>query len=105
MTVVKSFEIWQLPITDFNNGVFWGFDSQRTLPCRELYKKVYERTDSVQDINADDNRYLECLFGEFNWDDRPADYTGRSLSVSDVVTINGVAYFCDSFGWKKLDTF
>ena len=97
----KSFEIWQLPIT--NDGVFLGFDSQKTLPCKEVYKKVYERTDTVQDIWVDE-RYLECLFGEFNTD-HPADYTGRSLSVSDVVTINGVAYFCDSFGWKKLDTF
>lgn len=46
---------------------------------------------------------LEAIYVKFNTD-RPEDYTGRSLSVSDLVMLDGVgAYFCDSFGFRKLD--
>lgn len=30
-------------------------------------------------------------------------YTGRALSVSDIVCLDGEgSYFCDSVGWKKV---
>lgn len=33
----------------------------------------------------------------------PADFEGRSLSVSDIVeTPDGALWFCDSFGWKRV---
>lgn len=64
------------------------------------YKKVY---DGNMSING-----LEDIFTIFNID-RPADFKGHSLSVSDVVQVvesNKVApgyYFCDSFGWKEVE--
>lgn len=53
---------------------------------------------------------LEEVFAIFNSDDRPNAKEMRSLSVSDIVEIshnqnielNG-RWFCDSFGWRKLD--
>ena len=33
---------------------------------------------------------------------RPEGYTGHSLSVSDIVVIEGQALFCDTFGWKSI---
>lgn len=51
---------------------------------------------------------LENVFKVFNLE-HPKDFTGHSLSVSDIVQvinsnteINGY-YYCDSFGWKQLD--
>lgn len=48
--------------------------------------------------------YLFCAFnvGSYRQD---AGYTGHSLSVSDVVYVNGNYYYCDSIGWKQLDNF
>ena len=43
---------------------------------------------------------LEKLFYKFNMD-RPEMYRIRSLSVSDVVRIEGKNYYCDSFGWRE----
>lgn len=52
----------------------------------------------------------ELLFRMYNMDERPAGYTGRSMSVSDVVNLwdNSVeppkksSWFCDSIGFKLL---
>lgn len=51
---------------------------------------------------------LETIFEKFNID-RPADFTGHSLSVSDVVTLNRdgreTAHYVDSFGYKEVPEF
>ena len=57
---------------------------------------------------GDTSEKLEQLFETFNVD-RPADFTGHSLSVSDIVAIrqNGVVscHYVDSVGFKELPAF
>lgn len=66
---------------------------------RSNYDMVYE---------GEFNGNLEHLFQTFNMD-RPEDFTGASMSVSDVIEIfmeDGIrSYYVDSFGFKKLDEF
>lgn len=51
---------------------------------------------------------LENIFDMFNLN-HPNDYNGHSLSVSDVVQVIELSnveagfYYCDSFGWRKLN--
>ena len=61
----------------------------------EIYKKVFDGELEVCDP--------EQVFVMFNVD-HPEGYTGRSLSVSDVVEFvgEGVSYFCDILGFKKV---
>ena len=51
---------------------------------------------------------LEQIYVEFNLH-RPADFTGHSLSVSDIVALkqDGVVsyHYCDSFGFRELPDF
>lgn len=51
---------------------------------------------------------LDELFRKFNVD-HPADYTGRNLSVSDVVVLHksgkDTAYYCDLAGWQEVPGF
>ena len=47
---------------------------------------------------------LEALYTKFNME-RPADFKGHSLSVSDVVVIKDKPYYVDSFGFKELPEF
>lgn len=47
---------------------------------------------------------LEHIYHKFNVE-RPKDFNGHSLSVSDVVGLDGEYYFCDSIGFKKLENF
>ena len=63
------------------------------------YKKVYSgnldtKSDNMLEI-------LDIIFEMFNLR-HPDDFHGHSLSVSDVVMINGDMYFCDSCSWIKI---
>ena len=44
---------------------------------------------------------LEELFKIFNIK-RPKDFEGRSMSISDIVEVDGKNYYCDDIGWKEL---
>lgn len=63
-----------------------------------IYSQVY--------ANVCDCNDLEDVFHKFNVE-KPIDFTGHFLSVSDVVEIldgeNKGAYFCDSLGFKEID--
>lgn len=65
------------------------------------YKKVYEL-----DVDATGKLYtdiLEELFSMFNdYFRRPQDFTGHSMSVSDVVVLDNKAYYCDAFAWSNM---
>lgn len=70
---------------------------------RENYRRVYE---GKVESRKDAQQTLDSLFRRFNID-RPADFEGHSLSVSDIVRLtDGNAsgwWFCDAYGWKLLD--
>ena len=61
------------------------------------YEVVYEgNLDYPEMPNA-----LEELFEIFN-NRRPKDFERRSMSISDVVEIDGKNYYCDFVGWEEL---
>ena len=61
------------------------------------YEVVYEgELDYPEMPNA-----LEELFEIFN-NRRPEDFERRSMSISDVVEIDGKNYYCDFVGWEEL---
>ena len=65
------------------------------------YWGSYEYTSPL--TNEERLEALEWVFDKFNCD-RPHDFYGHSLSVSDVVWIEGEGfYYCDSFGWEQLN--
>lgn len=43
----------------------------------------------------------EALFVKFNYN-RPTDFTGHSLSLSDLVQIKDKVYYCDLTGWTRV---
>jgi len=59
------------------------------------YECVYA-FESKNALSLDDIYYI------FNMQ-RPGDFNAHSLSVSDVVETPDGFYYCDSFGWIKLD--
>jgi len=48
------------------------------------------------------NDLLEYVFRIFNIGNKPENYHGHSLSVSDIVEIDGVKYYVDGFGFVKI---
>ena len=62
------------------------------------YREVYSGYIEGDDVYA----VLEVLFTIFNVK-HPEDFIGHSLSVSDVVKIDGKYYYCDSIGWEEVE--
>lgn len=58
------------------------------------YKCVWEE-------NIDSDTDLDEIFTRFNLD-RPRGYRGHSLSVSDIVDLEGHLFYCDPAGWTEL---
>lgn len=63
----------------------------------DIYNQVYEG--SIED--DDTMTILDKIFSKFQGV-KPSNYTGHSVSVSDLIAMDGKYYFCDSFGWKEI---
>ncbi len=95
------FTIHQLPVE--NPKCFRGYDSgdNKHLNYPPGYKRVYEGKIKNTE-NKSKEGVLEDLYYIFNMK-HPSDYRARSLSVSDVVTLDGKSFYCDDIGWKGLE--
>lgn len=96
---MRKYTIYQLPAQHENCFMRHSWCKAHGGVNLEDYNSVF-----VGHIGGDDpNAILDLLFQLFNLGDYPKAFTGRSMSVSDVVVIEGLGtYFCDSFGWKKI---
>ena len=104
-----AYAILQLPSGDMNRGrIFLSYDELRRQgekPELQHYHAVYT---GVPPRLNDRNRILESLYEQFNLS-HPADFKGRSLSVSDIVLmkLNGQvsSHYVGSIGFKELPDF
>ena len=89
-----------LQIKDWENNpyVFRGFSTaQKHGFSLDDYEVVYEGELEEYDVEY----ALELLFSYFNLN-FAKDYKGRSMSISDVVEIEGKYYYCDPIGFKEI---
>lgn len=102
---MTEFSIYQINVDrDTANVCFIGMESlEKIKGTKEVNAAAYDRVyDGKMDCIS-----LENIYQKFNVD-HPADYKGRSLSVSDVVeiresdTLNPGFYFVDSIGFKPI---
>lgn len=101
----NRFDIYQVKHgTSFRN---YGFENMERLKARDL-KVEYQNYDFIYSGELDDGMNLEDLYRKFNLD-KPEDFKGHSLSVSDVVVIHKdgetTSHFVDSFGYKEVPDF
>ena len=80
------------------NGKFYVSNSLTTEISPEVYDKEYTINNGKVSFN---DKYLNSIFNI----DRPDDFKGHSLSISDVVVANGKPYYVDTFGFKELKEF
>lgn len=106
--VQGKFQIYQLPDGDTYHGI--RFESKEQLEKdgvqlgKEDYTLVYEGL--IGEYNG--NATLEAIYTQFNTS-RPEDFTGHSLSVSDVIVVDmdgkQTAYYCDNTGFSEMPEF
>lgn len=101
----RTYDIYQLK--DFTDRRDYAFE-----PLDRLHEQGHtvdmQNYDKVYSGAMFPGENLESIYTRFNMD-HPEDFTGHSLSVSDVVVIrqNGqeTAHYCDSFGFAEVPEF
>ena len=101
-----TFSIYQIPAgtegRDFRYRPYEELQAAGLAVDKNNYALVYTAP-------LDGKTSLEDIYRTFNADDRPADFRGHSLSVSDVVVLNRggkeEAHYCDSFGFTPVPEF
>ena len=104
-----NIEIFQLKNIHHNRAVRWqslaNYTAEKGAPSAADYDRVYECTRAALCIpGPDPETVLEHIYSVFNIH-KPRDFKGHSLSVSDVVTLDGAAYYVDVYGFKRLEKF
>lgn len=99
----KAYAIGQLP--DGHENLFMNYNWTLRHGGWDLdeYECVWKgEIDVSPNDSASDT--LERIYAMFNGEEKPEGYAGRSLSVSDVVEIEGRGvWFCDSIGFRKME--
>lgn len=111
---VDTYEIYQLNENKHERYLFEPLDRLTAHGLkveRQNYSPVYiAPLDDIATYISESTRIigLEKICERFNLN-RPRDFTGHSLSVSDIVALNFkdkvFAYYTDSFGFKKIEDF
>ena len=91
---------YQIYQTDNRDYIFMGFQFAMKYGFKRAdYEEKYAgEIESDAPIGA----ILDQVFIRHNRDDRPCGQTMRSLSISDVVVLEGKPYYCDSWGWSEI---
>ena len=98
---MKTYSIYQVNREDSRSILFMRLSFLKKMgiePTRDKYNKVYGG--EIEDGKTTD--VLERIYTKFNVG-RPQDFRGHSLSVADVVELDGSFYFCDSYGFKQIN--
>ena len=94
----NKYKIYQLKNSPENHAIrFEGYSlaENHGEPAKpENYDLVY--SGSLDEF--DDDNKLEAIYTKFNLD-RPEDFRGHSLSVSDIIVMNNEANYVDSYGF------
>ena len=120
---IVRYGIWQLKrldVDEVNRSGFpddyWGFMDYDFALSHGFNKAAYEwvydgavmvRDDDIEngeepEFVGDVDRLLDKIFSTLNAN-RPSDFTGHSLSVSDIIVVGDEAYYVNDIGFEKLD--
>ncbi len=101
--------ILQLNITNSHGIIFRDYDDIKDKFDLKNYSIIYENKNfnhvnplTGEPIKENIEDLLEYIFTIFNMGEKPNSYKGHSLSVSDIVELDGIMYYVDGFGFKKL---
>lgn len=91
-----NLKIYQMKHDETTRGKkFWDIDEDVKYVDLNDYYLMYEMM-IEKDITLND---IYCMFN----DTEIKDYKGHSLSVSDIIVLDGKAYYVQGMGFKKID--
>lgn len=96
-TLYKLYQVKRDLTRDFG---FMDYDMMQDLDI-ELNINNYNLVAEEEITVGNYRKLLNDLFTTYN-NNHPEGYEGRSMSVSDIVCIDGCCYYCDSIGWCEI---
>ena len=98
-----NYKIYQLKqdCENLRELAFAPYERVKSIFAEDNYKMVYDGEIATKE-NESTIYTLERIYAKFN-KNKPEDFKGHSLSTSDIVALDGVWYYCDSFGWEKVE--
>lgn len=96
---MKPLKIYQIKESAPRGLMFIPYSWLSDPVSMENYECIYE---GGWIVNESISCELENIFEEFNIRHKPENYKGHSLSVSDIVELDGIKYYVDDIGFKKL---
>ena len=101
--------IYQLDIETAHGLIFEDWSRISNIFDFNRYHQVYEDVNfrhinnlTGESYNESISDLLEYIFSLFNIASKPESYVGHSLSISDIVELDGVRYYVDGIGFKKI---
>jgi len=88
---MKRFKIYQIKNVANTDYTFRSWENASEEFSFADYEYVYQGSSNS----------LDEIYMRFNLN-HPSDYSGHSLSVSDIVMFGNQYYYCDSIGWKNI---
>lgn len=79
--------------------MFESYDYIKSKFDIDNYDVVYEG--EIDDTDKETGDILEDIYVHFNMF-IPKGFKGHSMSMSDVIRLNGESYYCDRFGFVKI---
>ena len=93
---MANVRVYQADISAPNKFMSYDFTMKHGGIERKYYRTVFSGEMPVSN--------LEAIYMLLNTS-CPEGYTGHSLSVSDIIVVDGTTYFVDSFGFKVIHNF
>ena len=95
---MMKYKLYQIKDWENNPYIFRGLNTakQNNFSLKD-YEVVYEG--EIEDGEVE--TVLEDFFTMFNVY-HPRNFNGRSMSISDIVELEGEYYYTESFGFKKI---
>lgn len=101
--------ILQLDIEKSHDIIYCDYNEIKDIFDLKKYSIVYEDKNFVhtnpltgKPFDESTTKLLDYIFTIFNVGCKPENYHGHSLSVSDIIELDGVMYYVDGFGFKKI---
>ena len=101
--------ILQLSGKDSHGLIFRDYNEIKDQFNLSRYSIIYEHKNfshinplTGEPFEESTEHLLDHIFTIFNVGKKPEDYKGHSLSVSDIIELDGVMYYVDGIGFKKL---
>lgn len=94
----RNIAIRQLKTVDY---LFFGYEFMQENNFPIDINNYYDAYMFSMESDKEDDDLLEDLYVRFQFA-KPEGYKGHSVSVSDIITLDGVNYFVDRMGFVKL---